>query len=456
MNLSSLCRYLAVWTLTCSTGQADAEWTSYGLNGFNVLDLASSGDYVFAALSEDTEFSEEGRGIYRRYSGHPDSTWTLIGLDLPTLVRSFWVDPDESGTILAAMGCCTGGVPPHPVYRTVDGGASWVGLDPGLDELVSARVIVGSRHATGELLLAAHEPDGMSIYRSSDLGDSWVCIPGQCVVGPWAMSIVYDPVHAGVVWSTFREFSFGAGILKSEDFGATWVEQYPLPPSKNYAAQAGVDRFSGRFYAICLADTVGAGEIARTDDLGESWSTCFVDGPRLSDLEVPPWTTGHVLVTAINPTPGVWLTRTGGDTWEDFGENLPADTRFQALASDAQQVGRVYVGTQGQGVWTRTIGDVVATADLEGPENLPLKLSVSTNPVRRLVHFSIKGGPYTAGTLTVFDATGRAVWTSSTTERRASWDGRDQEGRRVAQGVYLARYDASGFSQTVRFVWIGS
>jgi hypothetical protein len=135
---------------------------------------------------------------------------------------------------------------------------------------------------------------------------------------------------------------------------------------------------------------------------------------------------------------------------------LPADTRFQALASDAQQVGRVYVGTQGQGVWTRTIGDVVATADLEGPENLPLKLSVSTNPARRLVHFSIKGGPYTAGTLTVFDAAGRVVWTSSTTERRASWDGRDQQGRRVAQGVYLARYDASGFSPTVRFVWIGS
>jgi hypothetical protein len=59
--------------------------------------------------------------------------------------------------------------------------------------------------------------------------------------------------------------------------------------------------------------------------------------------------------------------------------------------------------------------------------------------------------------LDIYDVAGRRIATlvddvRAPGEHRVDWDGRDQHGRAVASGVYLARFTTENFTQTVRML----
>ncbi len=101
-------------------------------------------------------------------------------------------------------------------------------------------------------------------------------------------------------------------------------------------------------------------------------------------------------------------------------------------------------------------GAPVAVATQETASALTLH-PVSPNPFvdRALVTFDL---PRAAGTsLTIYDVAGRRLRTleSGTTaagRHSASWDGRSEEGRLAAAGVYLVRLVADGEVRTQRVV----
>ena len=79
-------------------------------------------------------------------------------------------------------------------------------------------------------------------------------------------------------------------------------------------------------------------------------------------------------------------------------------------------------------------------------------LAASPNPARGAVSFAA-GGSGAAGAVLVFTVDGRRMARLSLERGRATWDGRDQAGRPVPSGVYLARIEGER-SVAARFMWL--
>ncbi|MFO7650970.1 MAG: C25 family cysteine peptidase [bacterium] len=106
--------------------------------------------------------------------------------------------------------------------------------------------------------------------------------------------------------------------------------------------------------------------------------------------------------------------------------------------------------------------DSVQTGVAEGPVSakLALRVGVSPNPLRgrATVRFTVPLGGRVS--VALYDRAGRRVRSLADCEmapgrHELSWDGRDEAGRKVAQGVYFLRLDAAGDRRVVKTVMVG-
>lgn len=100
---------------------------------------------------------------------------------------------------------------------------------------------------------------------------------------------------------------------------------------------------------------------------------------------------------------------------------------------------------------------VVATLTVADPTAaVPagLRLIAGPNPFRDRVWLEFEAGEGTTPMLSIFDVGGRLVraFQVASDSPSLSWDGRDERGRAVAQGVYLARLSAGGEAATRRLL----
>jgi hypothetical protein len=97
--------------------------------------------------------------------------------------------------------------------------------------------------------------------------------------------------------------------------------------------------------------------------------------------------------------------------------------------------------------------------DLASVPDLPTAraLAAAPNPFANRVAFRLPAeGAAAFRALSIFDAAGRLVRRFEPGPRDASsvWDGRDERGRQVPAGVYLARYSAGGTTSETRLIRI--
>ena len=135
------------------------------------------------------------RGVYRTTNG--GESWELVlFVDENTGAIDLAMDPSDPETLFAAMyqrqrtgWGFNGGGPGSGIYRTTDGGASWVELANGLPDGDMGRIGLDIFRGDGNLVFAIVEADkrtpgqgfggsggGASrngVYRSTDRGESW-------------------------------------------------------------------------------------------------------------------------------------------------------------------------------------------------------------------------------------------------------------------------------------------
>ena len=88
--------------------------------------------------------------------------------------------------------------------------------------------------------------------------------------------------------------------------------------------------------------------------------------------------------------------------------------------------------------------------DLEHDATVQLTIyDLRLHQVRRIIPGAIGGGQLSAG------AYGREVVDAFGCDRRLSWDGRDDRGSVVRQGVYVARFVADGKSSLIKLLYMG-
>lgn len=220
------------WGVVWESTNGGASWSDISevAEGTNVVDVATLADGTLLAAAL-------GRGIYRS----PDSgrSWVRSSEGLPHEdVRSLAAHPSDPAVVWVALGSSTtaAGTAPGGVWRSTDGGATWVDSSAGLD--TSSDAGTGPDHTPSyhalvvaptdpSLLMTANLAYGAeALYRSTDGGATWTQVVGKRVSNRpptayatpvTANAFAIDPRDAGRILAGNAEF-----VLGTTDRGNTW------------------------------------------------------------------------------------------------------------------------------------------------------------------------------------------------------------------------------------------
>ncbi len=164
------------------------------------------------------------RGVYKTTDG--GESWDrVLYIDDDTGAIDLVMDPADPNTIFVAMyqrrrtvfgfSASGGG---SGIYRTNDGGRSWVELTEGLPEGEKGRIGLDVFRGDGNLVYATVEAGGddQGLYRSFDRGDSWEKVSDRNPRPMYFSMVRIDPNDAS------RIYLGGVSFSASDDGGRTW------------------------------------------------------------------------------------------------------------------------------------------------------------------------------------------------------------------------------------------
>jgi uncharacterized repeat protein (TIGR01451 family) len=246
-----------------------------GQSTLNVWDMLVQPGQLSASLLNGMARSTDG-----------GSTWSVVQLaPSPALEQVFAMASSAANpqTILAASSTT--------LYRSVDGGASWVQSMSGMPANTSV----------GQLMAAASDPTiffatvyagavsgpvtHFGVFKSSDAGQTWT--PPTAGVASGSITLLsVDPTNAKVVYA-----ATDSALLKSIDGGTTWNPiTWNTGSGSGYPNTLAVDpKHPGVLYAA------GAVQVSRSADGGASWQT--LRGPS----ELPYWSPGILIADPNRP-----------------------------------------------------------------------------------------------------------------------------------------------------------
>jgi photosystem II stability/assembly factor-like uncharacterized protein len=266
------------------------------------------------------------------------------------------------------------------LYRSTDGGGSWVRVETGLT--ASAFRCLGPDPLRSDELLAGTEP--ARIFRSADGGETWEELEGVGrLPGHAEWFLPYSP-RAGAVRNVyaddgrlFASLEVG-GLLRSDDGGESWVCE-PVIADEDIHHVTGDPSSPGVLYVSLGTASLPSsspaeplGGVARSRDGGRSWEKVQTDYTRAT--LVPP-ARPDLLVAgpALRVGRGgrIVISHDGGDTWEAAGDGIDVpmpdmvelfvagpDGDVYAICSG----GRLLRATPGEWSWSEVIGDLTVKA----------------------------------------------------------------------------------------------
>lgn len=164
-----------------------------------------------------------GNGVYK--SGDGGSSWVEINEGLGTngnrSVSSLAIDPTDSNVLYAGVdmkGASSDGQY-GGVYKSEDGGISWNKVDQIIHSVTDISI---DPHNPKIIFAATRQYDG-GVFRSTDGGSKWELVFRD----PFVAEVVTDPHNPGVVYAgtgdhPYHDQSTGNGLFRSDDYGQSW------------------------------------------------------------------------------------------------------------------------------------------------------------------------------------------------------------------------------------------
>lgn len=203
--------------------------------------ITSSHSFLTIAFSPGGTYAGGG-SVYRRLGGN----WFNRSTGLPSTTRAIAVHPDPFQDT-AWVG--TGFGQPDGVYKTTDGGLSWVppATSGGGPKEVWTLAINNTTptilYAGGEDDLGTLSPTGDAIWKSTNGGTSWSKLTSSpSASATWTLAI--DPNTPDTVWAG----TWGHGVFRTKDGGQTWSAVNSGLTNLTVLSLA-VDPISGAVYA---------------------------------------------------------------------------------------------------------------------------------------------------------------------------------------------------------------
>ena len=341
-------------TTWAQLGQKSGE-LDVGLSGELVYAMAvdpRDSSILYAGASEESVFS---RGmLFKSTDGGQKWTTSDTGLKCDR-VTAIAVDPSDTNIIYA-------GTRVDGVFKTMDGGRSWVKSSAGLSGTGTwVSSLVTGRRSTGVLYAVTSG----GVFKSADAAGSWSAVntglpyyattQGRCYVD--VVSVAIDPASSVVMYAGVT----GNGVYKTVDGGKNWTRTnkglvqassgvfcLAMDPGNTQVIYAGVD----------------SGNVFKSIDGGANWEKINRESPQYSfiHLAIDPSNTGTIYAITGNSASdqsNVFKSIDGGAGWSQVGLTTidatslvidPGDPRVVYVGTTAA----VFKSTDGGAAWTKT------------------------------------------------------------------------------------------------------
>ncbi len=208
---------------------AGATWTSVGLADTRQIARVrihpQNPDIVYVAAQGHIWGPNDARGIFRTLDG--GKTWVkVLFVDDKSGASDLMMDPTNPRILYAAFWqvyrkawTLQSGGPGGGLYKSIDGGDTWKKLTSGLPEGIVGKVTVTVSRSRPSRVWAMVEADKGGLYRSDDGGDKWTLVNGSHRIRQraWYYSgVVADPANEDCLYVPNIQF------LKSIDGGKTF------------------------------------------------------------------------------------------------------------------------------------------------------------------------------------------------------------------------------------------
>jgi len=241
---------------------------------------------------------------------------------------SLTIDPSNPDIVWAGMQFARG------IYKSTDGGETWVKKDDGITEWneLTVRnfgidpnnsniVFAGCEIGTGIQGYEFEKVRG-KIYKTEDGGENWHCVwEGDSLI----RFVLIDPTNSNIVYASSGIFdrealnNIGIGVLKSTDGGETWkqinngisnlfvgfLEMHPTNPKVLFAA-AGMNQQQRYGY--------NDGGIFKTVDGGETWGKVLGN----DTFTIVTISLSNPNVVYAGSQQAFYRSDDGGNTWQKF------------------------------------------------------------------------------------------------------------------------------------------
>lgn len=309
-----------------------------------------------------------GDGVYKSLDG--GKTWQNMGLKNSEHIGKILIDPRDSNVVyVAAQGPLWRAGGERGLYKSIDGGKTWVQslrisddtgvsdvvMDPLNPEILYASAYQRRRHVW--TLIDGGPESG--IYKSTDGGKSWIKLENGLPKDDMGrIGLAISPANRNIVYAIIEAAFDGSGFYRSTDAGGSWEKM------SNYVSQ------SPQYYQEIIADPKNPDRVYSMD----TWMMVTNDGGKTFQkvgekykhvdnhaLWIEPENPDHLLAGCDG---GIYESWDRGKTW-DFKPNLPVMQFYRISVDNALPFYYVYGGTQDN----QTVGGPSRTITAHGIVN---------------------------------------------------------------------------------------
>lgn len=306
-----------------------------------------------------------GDGLYRSEDG--GKSWKNMGLKNSEHIGKIVIDPRDSNVVyVAAQGPLWGPGGDRGLYKTTDGGKSWIPvlkisentgvtdvvLDPRNPEVLIAATYQRRRHVW---TLIDGGPES-AVHKSTDGGKTWRKLKnGLPTEEMGRIGLALAPTNPEIIYAIIESIDKKGGIFRSNDQGETWERRNPFDAQAQYYAHLVVDpRNPDRLYVMNVLLQV-------SDDAGKNLRPLGEKSKHVDNHEIwiDPRNPDYYLVGCDG---GIYESFDRGNTWK-FIANLPITQFYDVAVDNNAPFYHVYGGTQdnftlGGPARTRNVGGI--------------------------------------------------------------------------------------------------